>query len=302
MTTDFDLITVTPWSSGGRHRLYVSDRRQSLGFLDEGTGTVVLTDARHRPVVERALRTAGYPHLTADDDRPVLGHPSDDAAQDQSPGQAGPVPQQTRSGTAPADAGPEQVWADLAAGRAPRTTSVPHGWRDPATTLTAMLLGEPSPGTGRHEKVTAEVAALLDADPLWHVLEVDGTEIDHLLIGPGGVFALSTKVHPGATVDVTCQSVVVDGTHHPWVHVGLQAGRRAERALSQACHQAVTVTTLLVVEADRLTTTLPPPVGVVALDHQHLCRWLLTQPEILTPGTIAMLADAAQQSTSWYRR
>lgn len=290
MTTDFDLITVTPWRSGGRHRLYVSDRRQSLGFLDESTGTLVLTDARYRPVVEQALRTARYPHT----------RPREESTLDCGP------PQHARPHAAApatvADPDPEQAWASLAAGRAPRTTSVPHGWRTPGTTLTALLLGEPPPDVPRHGKVGAEIATLVDADPPWHVLELDGTEIDHLLIGPGGAFTLSTKVHPGSSVQIACQSVVVDDTPQPWVHASLHASRRAQRALSQACHQAVTVTALLVVDADCLTTALPPPVGVVALGRQDLCRWLQAQPEMLTPGTIAMLADAAQQSTSWYRR
>ena len=316
MTTDF--ITVTPWTSGGRHRLYVSDRRRSLGFLDESTGTVVLTDARHRPVVERALRTAGYPHRTGGhhdetaepaggaryaDAPPERGTSADAAA-------AGAVrhrPDRTVTGSTATGStlagNPEQVWADLAAGRAPRAASaVPHGRRDPAATLTALLRGEPPPSTRPREKVAATLDALVDADPLWQALEVDGSEIDHLLVGPGGVFTVSTKVYPGATVQVSCRSIVVDNTDYPWVHAGLHACRRTARALSQTCHQAVAVTTLLVVDAGRLTTTLPPPVGVVVLDHRHLCRWLHAQPETLTPGTVAMLADAAQQSTSWYRR
>lgn len=345
MATDFDLITVTPWRSGGQHRLYVSDRRQSLGFFDESTGTLVLTDARHRPVVEQALRTAGYPHAPRGEEKeparcaepvvnprrerfraaaqPVRGGPpeSSERGEDRTrtrrettepPQPDEPTDQRSRDHPGRTDHmppapltdadDPEQVWVALAARRAPRATSGPHGRRDPATTLTALLQGEPPPDVSRHDKVTAQITALVDADPLWHVLTVDGTEIDHLLIGPGGAFALSTKVHPGATVQVTCQSVVVDGTAHPWVGVGLRASRRAGRTLSQACHQTVAVTTLLVIDADRLTTTLPPPVGVVALDHQDLCRWLHAQPEILTPGTVAMLADAAQQSASWYRR
>jgi hypothetical protein len=303
MTTDFDLITVTPWRSSGRHRLYVSDHRQSLGFLDQSTGTLVLTDARYRPVVEQALRTAGYrPARSRRDDNEPARSPEPGPRRTRlhaaTPGRAEALIPMTDT----ADPDPEQVWATLAAGRGPRTTSVPHGPRDPSTTLTALILGEPSPDVARHSKVSAEIAALVEADPQWQVLEVDGSEIDHLLIGPGGAFALSTKVHPGATVQVTCQSVVVDDTPHQWVPVGLRASRRAGRTLSQACHQTVAVTTLLVIEADGLTTTLPPPVGVVALDHRDLCRWLRDQPEILTPGTIAMLADTARQSPAWYRR
>ncbi len=367
MTTDFDLITVTPWRSSGRHRLYASDRRQSLRFLDETTGTVVLTDDRHQPVVEQALRTAGYPpaRRTGEESKPARptlpgprrssrhtatpardgapqrgggptrpsreertvarylkptepadGHDGDrtrPARADEPPRPAEPtdrpgdehpaVTDALRTPTAdPADPGPEQVWATLAAGRAPRTTAAPRGRRDPSTTLTALLLGEPSPSIARHVKVDAEISALVDADPSWHVLEVDGAEIEHLLVGPGGAFTLSTKTCPGATVQITCQSAVVDGSTRPWVPIGLRTSRRASRTLSQACHQTVTVTAVLVIDADTLTTTLPPPVGVVALDHRDLSQWLRAQPEVLTPGTIAMLADTARQSTSWYRR
>lgn len=54
----------------------------------------------------------------------------------------------------------------------------------------------------------------------WRVLhgipKGNGGDIDHLLIGPGGVFVFNTKRHPGASVWVGDEVAKVNGSPHPY--------------------------------------------------------------------------------------
>lgn len=60
-------------------------------------------------------------------------------------------------------------------------------------------------GADGEEKVGAQLDKLIQRDPRWraiHAIEVGerGSDIDHLVIGPGGVYSLNAKHHPGAKV------------------------------------------------------------------------------------------------------
>jgi len=56
-------------------------------------------------------------------------------------------------------------------------------------------------GADGEEKVAARLAKLVKKDPRWrslHAIPVgeNGSDIDHLVIGPGGTFTLNSKHHP----------------------------------------------------------------------------------------------------------
>ncbi|MCL2454487.1 MAG: hypothetical protein FWD18_04210 [Micrococcales bacterium] len=290
-----DVFTVTPWHEDGHRRLYVSDQRGSLGYLDTATGEVVLVAEHHRGVVEQALRDAGEeprPDVVPLDEIPLPLAPRTD--EDVATTVERPV------------SGPERIWVDLTASRgglAARGRGTVRPRRAPTETLAALLAGAPTPhppltDADGDRKVTAEIAHLVRADPLWQVLHGGGG--DHLVIGPGGVFALTVKVHPGAQVSVSGRSITVDDTRVPYVRAALHEREHVERLLSAASQIRLTVTALVVmVGTETLSTTMPPPVGVVVLDRRHLRRWLRAQPETLAPETVAAVFDAAQQPTTW---
>jgi hypothetical protein len=63
----------------------------------------------------------------------------------------------------------------------------------------------------------------LGLDGRWRVLHalplgVRGKDLDRLLIGPAGIFAINTKHHPGAQVTVKgCDAFYVNGTWKPYL-------------------------------------------------------------------------------------
>jgi hypothetical protein len=67
------------------------------------------------------------------------------------------------------------------------------------------------------------VGAILDALPpewtVFHALPIGtkGADIDHLVIGPGGVFTINTKHHNGKAVWVVGRTLMVSGQKQPYI-------------------------------------------------------------------------------------
>ncbi|MFF3290662.1 nuclease-related domain-containing protein [Streptomyces sp. NPDC003023] len=74
----------------------------------------------------------------------------------------------------------------------------------------------------------------------WRVLHSvplpDGGDVDHLLIGPGGVFSIRTEYHPQASVKAGDDTVTVDdGEPLPYIAECRAEADRVHRALSRHC-------------------------------------------------------------------
>lgn len=72
-------------------------------------------------------------------------------------------------------------------------------------------------------------------------------DIDHLVVGPPGVFAIITKHHPGALVHVVDLEVEIDDAPWPYLHHGRFEADAVARALSHAYGTPVKVTPALAV-------------------------------------------------------
>lgn len=95
-------------------------------------------------------------------------------------------------------------------------------------------------GAVGEEKVAAQIARASRREPGWRALHSipvgeRGADIDHLVIGPGGVFTINAKHHPGARVWVGGEAFFVNGQRHPYVRNSRHEAQRASVLLSAAC-------------------------------------------------------------------
>ncbi|HET9443787.1 MAG TPA: nuclease-related domain-containing protein [Acidimicrobiales bacterium] len=102
------------------------------------------------------------------------------------------------------------------------------------------------------------LAKLVKKDARWRVLHAipvgeNGSDIDHLVVGPGGVFTLNAKHHPDAKLWIGGDTFRVNGFPHPYVRNSRFEARRAAQLLTLAAGLPVAVTGVVV------------PVGAVAL-------------------------------------
>lgn len=137
----------------------------------------------------------------------------------------------------------------------------------------------------------------------WRVLHSvplpDGTEIGHLLIGPGGVFAVSTEYRPGASVRIGDGTLRIDdGTPQPY-ELGDRPGTRwARDVLETHCAFEVPVQTVLVFTGVTALEVVATPAGVRVCRERQLSA-LAPLTGVLTATQVERVYDVARNGEAW---
>ncbi|MFD8002418.1 nuclease-related domain-containing protein [Streptomyces mirabilis] len=126
-----------------------------------------------------------------------------------------------------------------------------------------------------------------------------GADIDHLAIGPAGVFSINSKRHRGKTVWYGDTAVTVNGASTRHIAVSQSEARRVSRVLSGRCGVDVPVRPVIsVVHAAKLTVKAAnPPVLVLAVEH--LDRILSGLSPKLSSDQVAHIYDVARDARTW---
>ena len=140
--------------------------------------------------------------------------------------------------------------------------------------------------------------SLCSSVPIAH----DGGSVDHLVIGPAGVFAIAVRNHVGDALWVGEGVVLVEGEPVPHIRDAESAAVRCAQLLSEAAGERVEVTPCLVVVGPRSVTVTRPPRRVAILTPRELKPWLKYLPATLSREQIFQLATAAHESTTWHER
>ena len=147
------------------------------------------------------------------------------------------------------------------------------------------------------------VGDILDSlGPWWDVLHdvpLDGTTLDHLVIGPAGVHAVSVVHHDERDVVVDDSVVVVAG--EPTDDLARAARRAASAAerLSDAAGEAVRVIPVLVVVRPRRLIERRRPVNVRVVAAHQLEQHLHRARRVATGDEVARWSDLADREQTW---
>ncbi|MEU6817772.1 nuclease-related domain-containing protein [Streptomyces sp. NPDC046860] len=126
-----------------------------------------------------------------------------------------------------------------------------------------------------------------------------GTDIDHLAIGPAGVFAINSKRHPGKTLWYGDRAVTVNGASTKHIAASQSEARKVCRTLSTPCGFEVPVRPVIsVVDAAKLRVKGANP-PVLVLEVEHLDRVLSGLTPTLTTDQVAHIYDVARQRRTW---
>ena len=129
-----------------------------------------------------------------------------------------------------------------------------------------------------------------------------GSDIDHVVIGPPGVYTVNTKKHPGKKVWVGGSTIMVDGQRKPYVRNSEHEAERASRLLSAAAGFPVVVKPVLIFTTGTLipdVTIKSKPKNVVVLDRMDVPRIFKRGEKRLTPDQVDAIYDVARRSTTW---
>lgn len=149
------------------------------------------------------------------------------------------------------------------------------------------------------------VAELLDQlGPGWctiHAVPVGsaGSDVDHLVIGPGGVFTINSKFHEGGNVWVGSRRLLVNGQRTDHLRNAEFEARRAGDLLSRKAHVSVDVVPVIAIVAARRITVRERPERVVVLAARRLPRWLRSRPTILAADEVTGLGRIACSPATW---
>ena len=180
----------------------------------------------------------------------------------------------------------------------------------PVRSVLARLLGVHTEerawriGADGEEKVAAQVQKLIRKDPRWQVLHAipvgsKGSDIDHLVVGPGGVFTLNAKHHPGARMWVGGGTFMVNGVRQPYIRNSRHEASRASRLLTSACGVQVEVIGVVVPVGAKALTIKTPPVDVHVVGRRRLRAWLRRREQVLDDATIELVFAHARRSSTW---
>ena len=154
-------------------------------------------------------------------------------------------------------------------------------------------------GAEGEEEVSWQLRKLGDRWKVIHCVPVGkgDTDIDHVVIGPPGVFSLNTKNHLGGRVTVTSKAIYVNGTFQPYLAKSRAEGKRATKLLTTSCGYEVIVQPLIVVMASELKIKSVTE-GVHVVGRNQITGWLLNQHQTIMPEEVdAIYAEARRRST-----
>jgi len=204
----------------------------------------------------------------------------------------------------------ETVARDLAAnvaGAAARAKRNEVNAQAPVLNFIARMLGVKTDerawrvGAKGEEKVASELAKLGPAWRVLHAVEVgqNGSDIDHIVIGPAGVVTLNAKRHPGGKVWVGERMVMVNGQKTDYLRNSRFEAQRAARLLSTACGQPVaTAAALVFVDLDDFTVK-QMPVDVHVTTRRRLVGWLRSLPMAIDEDAVDEIYSRARLSNTW---
>lgn len=312
---DSSTVQITRWKRYGKYRLYVTLADETkIGFWD------LVTDEPHPEAPEHltTLKAAVDAWKAGQGDGTEAAEPIPVVPVASTGPVMVPVPAvQPEPVTAVAPVSIDEAlaipWQDLSMnnpGAEPREQAIAAREAAPVKTLLARALRVHTDerawriGADAEELVAGQLAKTAKKDPRWqfiHSVPVGnrGSDIDHLIIGPGGIFTVNTKHHPKAKIWVGGNTFLVNGHKTPYIRNSRHEATRAAKFLTAACGFPVHVEGLIVTVNATDVTIKGAPDGVHVTWRNDLTKWLLRHGDILTTETVQAVYDMARRSTTW---
>ena len=294
-------LVVNRWRRFGHDRLYVTRADETkVGWWDLKTAKGYPESPADVHVLAEAVSTWKSSQLELAEPGPSSAAPVQTAERPPTP------PQATEALVA-------RPWLDLATnlpGAEAREQALAARDAAPVKAFLARALGVHTAergwriGADGEEKVAARLAKLARKDPRWRILHAipvgaRGADIDHLVIGPAGVFTLNAKHHPDAKIWVGGDTFLVDGHKQPYIRNSRHEAARAAKLLTEVCGFSVHVEGVVVTVNAKDIVVKKAPNGVHVVPRMQVAKWLSRHGDIHPESVLETIYDAARRSTTW---
>ncbi len=179
---------------------------------------------------------------------------------------------------------PPRRWIARVVGVTPLGTDAKRWYR---SALGELIVGDVLDGLGQRWDVLHDV-------PLG-----DDASLEHLVMGPVGVFAVRSANYRDLDVVIDGDLVLAAGKPHDDVEVGVEQAAAASRALSVAAGETVPVRPIVVIVSPRRLVVRQSPSGVLVTTSTELERVLTKLPRMLDGEQVAHISDLADLETTW---
>lgn len=309
-------LDVVHWKRYGQDRLYVNmPSGEQVGWFDLNTGKAMLERYELHSEFEAALIAFGV--------QPLQEHKPDPGTDCEDRPRTQPITSNTQMteiacpqdipSFAPQTTTQQLPWIDLAkntAGEGIQERARELREATPIRSFLARLFDEHTDerafrvGAAGEMKIGQRLTTLSDDWRVLHSVPVGsrGSDIDHVVIGPGGVFTINTKHHPDASIWVYHDVFKVNQHNQRYVPNARFEARRASNALTKTTGIGLTVTAIIaVVGAHKgFNVKAQPADGMVyVLGGKYLVPWLLRHAPILRADQVATIFEQARRSTTW---
>lgn len=132
-----------------------------------------------------------------------------------------------------------------------------------------------------------------------HDLRLDLGSLDHLVIGPAGVFTVHTANCDGVDVVVDADALVVVGEARDDILIARAEAEEVAHILSTAAGRPIAVRPLLVVVCPRRLVVKAPAGAVGIISSRDLEKVLCAAPQTLSGDEVAFISDIADLNDTW---
>lgn len=132
-----------------------------------------------------------------------------------------------------------------------------------------------------------------------HDLPLERTSLDHLVIGPGGVFTVRTANCNGMDVVIDGDELVVVGEIRHDILLARMEAVEVSQILSAAAGRSISVQPLLVVVEPRRLIVRSEVADVGIISSSDLERALCGLPGIMSGDEVASISDIADLDATW---
>jgi len=151
------------------------------------------------------------------------------------------------------------------------------------------------------EIAVGRVLAALPAEwTVFHALPVGkrDSDIDHVVVGPAGVFVINTKHHNNKPVWIAGGTFMASGHSKPHLRNSAFDADRVERLLSERGLASPVVPMIVLVDPKSITIKRAPK-RVQVVDARRLTRWLTRRAAVLSPEVVLDVVAVLDDPANW---
>ena len=206
---------------------------------------------------------------------------------------------------------PDAGWVDLAQnrpGESLRRAADERRQAAPLKSLQGRLFGMNTAdapfriGAAGEEAVGAELAKLGLGYYALHSVPIGtgDSDVDHVVVGPKGVFVLNTKNHPGGKVVVGERVIWVNGETSDYLRNSRYEAKRASKLLSDATGLEIQTKPVIVVAGGDLSFKgASGPADVQVTNLKGLNKLLKAGRAVYDVSRVEQIFASARRSTTW---